>query len=689
MLKIFEDIRLAREFRKYESQMKAKNPLVETWGYEKTYGKAQPHDFAGMVQNYQSWAYACIQRNAYSVAKTDLRIYKKLKSNNGVDYEEITEHPFLDLMGSVNPFFNRFELWCLTVTFLELTGNAYWWLVKDPLGVPRAIWNIPAHWMKIVPSKTEFIAGYVMKQPNSPIEVPFDAADIIHFKYPSPFSIYYGCPPMYAAAYDVDINREMKSHGVHFLMNAAQPAGVLYTDQRLGDKEYERLRTMWNMRHKGSSNSGKIAILESGLKYEKTGSNLAELQYDATSRNVRDSILAIFGVPASQLGLVEDVNRANAEANEYVYQSGTIMPKLKLIEEKLNEKMMPIYDTGIVCEFDDTVPQDKEFRLREKTEEIRSGYSSIDDVRVEDGKEPYDTPETSAPLIPFSVIPAGSPKPEPQGTYPEQDPEEDDEEKGKKSYRPLHDTKAKRERKWQVFAAMTAPQERHFGEAMKRYFQRQKSIVMDNLSKYKAYQAKAGFEANILFPMNEENERLRMIAKAYIEEAVKSGAMLGFNELESTIDFNLIEPNILRAVEKRVSFFAETINENTASLIKDALDSGIAAGESIDKIAGRIDGIFNFSEKFRSVRIARTEVIGAANEGQLFSYRESGVESKMWITARDENVRDSHQIEGQTIDLNQQFTLKSGERLDYPGDRDAPVGEIVNCRCTVSPVVKT
>ena len=682
MLKIFEDIKLAREFRKFEGKVKKANPLVEMWGYEKTMGKTQPHDFAQMVNNYQSWVYACVNRNAFSVAKTDLRLYKKVMTKEGDDYEEILTHPFLELMASVNPFFNRFELWVLTTTFLELTGNAYWWMVRDQLGVPRALWNIPAHWMKIIPSKSEFIAGYVMQQPGSPDKVPFSIDDIIHFKYPSPFSLYYGCPPMFAAAYDVDINRELKAHGVSFLANAAQPAGVLYTDERLGDKEYKRLRDMWNMRHKGSANAGKIAVLEAGLKYEKTGSNLAELQFSDTSRNVRDAILAIFGVPASQLGLVEDVNRANAEANEYVYQNGTVLPKLKLIEEKLNEKMMPIYDVNLVCEFDNPVPMDKEFRLREQAEHIRSGYSSIDDERIEDGKEPYATPETEMPLIPFSLMPAGSPKPEPVDPYESED--DDSEEKSIT----LYETKAKRDRKWEVFIAMTAPQESHLGNAMGRFFAHQRKTVMENLNKYRSYPVKAGVESNIIFNMNEENERLKNMVRAYIEEAVKSGVTLGYTELNNTIDFTLMSPNILKAVEKRMGYFAENVNGNTADLLRDEISEAIRLGESIDKIADRVQGVFSYSERYRSVRIARTEVIGAANEGQLMAYVQEGVENKEWITARDERVRESHQIDGQVVGVTENFTLADGERLQMPGDRHASVGNIVNCRCAVAPIVR-
>lgn len=633
-MSIIDDLKLAFQYRKFERNVrKGQNPLVELVGYEKTYGKPQPQDYAGMVTNYQSWVYACINRNAFSVAKCELELYKKTKAKTGEDYVEIYDHPFLDLMKSVNPFFNRFELWVLTTTFLDLTGNAYWWLVKDTLGVPRAIWNIPSHWMKIVPSKTKFIEGYVMQQPGSPDKTPFDETEIIHFKYPSPFNMFYGCSPMYAAAYDVDINRELKAHGVNFLMNSAQPAGVLTTEQTLNDREYERLKTMWNLKHKGSSNAGKLAILEAGLRYEKTGSSLAELQFSETSRGVRDSILAIFGVPASQLGLVEDVNRANAEANEYVYQNGTILPKLKLIEEKLNEKLMPIYDVNLVCEFENPVPMDKEFRLREQQTHIASGYSSIDDERIEDGKEPYNAPETSVPLIPFSVIPAGTERPEPTNEVTPVEPEddEDDEDDTTKAFvstKSLYNTKAKRTRKWETFVSMTTPQEGTFKHVMARFFESQRKLVMENLNKFKGYSVKAGIEANIVFPANQENNRLKILVRPLIERAVKSGAKLGYTELASPIDFNLIEPNLLRAVEKRMTFFAENVNESTAKLLTDAIKEGVTAGESIADISKRVGDVFDFSEKFRSVRIARTEVIGAANEGQLLSYVENGVEEK-------------------------------------------------------------
>lgn len=690
---ILADIRLLMDFRKFEKQKVTadyptpNNPLVQFIGYEKTWGLPEPHDFKGMIEDFNSWSFACAYRNAFSVAKVPLKLFKKPSLLDQLaEEEEITNHPFLDMMRNVNIYFNKFELMVITQLFLEVTGNAYWWLIKDPLGVPRAIWYLPSNWVKVVPDKDTFVGGYVMTVPPKGIKIPFPAEEVVHFKYPGIFSLYYGTPPMYGALYDVNLNKNIKQYGNNFFLNNAQPAGALMTEDALSDEQFKRLMTMWNMRHRGVENAGKVAVLEGGLKYEKIGDSLKEMKFEDTSRSVRDSILAIFGVPASKLGLVEDVNRANAEANDFTYQKETIEPRLTLIEEKINEKIMPMYDDELSCKFDSPVPQDKEFRLKEKAENIRMGYSSIDEERQEDGLEPLNLPETQVPLIPFSVVPAGTEKPTPEqaGSTPQ-------EQLPPKKELSIETKRLHRRRKWEIFATMTKPQENMMARMMKRFFESQRREVMNNLNKYKSQKdIKAGFEANIIFLKPQEDERLKGLSVDHIKDAFESGFSLAYQELGKDLVMTYLEPKILRAIEKRVNFFTDKVNDTTLQLIKDGLTEGLNKGESIEGIARRLTDIFDYSENYRSVRTARTEIIGASNAGQLDAYRENGVEEKEWITARDEKVRDSHQIDGQTIDINEDFTLNSGIRLQYPGDRtgNAPAGELINCRCCVSPVVK-
>jgi len=656
-------------------------PWVTTIGYEKTYGKDSQMNMDEMVANYKSWPYACINRNAFSIAKTDLYIYKETQNKQGEELEQIFQHPFLELLKNVNPFFNKFELWTITSIYLELTGNAYWWIPKSMLGIPEVIWSIPANWVKIVPSEQKFIAGYVVKTPQQGTPIPFDEEEIVHFKYPSPFSLYYGASPLQAAAYGVDLNNHTKTWGINFFMNNAQPSGVLETPDSLTAEQFTRLRDMWNNKYRGSENAGKMAILEKGLKYNQIGSDMSKMNFTDLSRNVRDEILAVFGVPASKLGLVEDVNRANAEANDYTYQKETVLPRLRLIEEKLNEKMMPLYDVGLVCKFDNPVPEDKEFRLKESVEHIRTGYSSIDDERVEDDREPYDLPETTVPLLPMSLIPAGTPQEEPEEPMIEDDPTPD-----KAITKAAKDT-----HKWQVFVAVTGPQEKMLERTMRQFFQEQYSEVMKNYNKIKTVKSDTGELSDfIVFDMNEQYNKLKGISAAHISEAFTSGVGLGYADLG--IDtFSIIQPNILRSIDGRIDFFAKKVNETTLELIRGSLRDGIQAGEPISEIGKRLDKIYDFRIKNGARTTAQTEVIGAANSGQLQAYIEAGVKFKRWLTAKDEKVRDSHRAtDKQTVGITEDFTTGAGAKLQYPGDRSssAPAGEVINCRCTVSPIVK-
>jgi HK97 family phage portal protein len=682
---LINDIKLFRKFQKYAKAANAEpkvNPIVTLYGYEKNYGTPPPLDFDNYVENFRSWAFNCGYRNALGVAKVPLKIYKRSVVDNKEVLDQITAHPFLDLMQSVNPHFNKFELMVLTELNLEVCGNAYWWIVRDGLRVPRQVWNIPANWMKIVPSQTEFVAGYVMTVPGrQATPIPFQVDEIIHFRVPGLQSIYYGTPWMFGAQYDVDLNKQIKTYGINFLLNNAQPNGVLSTDDSLTQAQWDRLMTTWMARHKGSGNAGKIAVLESGLKFEKTGSNLSEVAYPDTSRSVRDGILATFGVPASQLGLVEDVNRANADANEYNYQKGTIVPRLTLIEEKLNEKMMPLYDARLVCKFDSPVPEDKEFRLRERQINIASGYSTIDEEREKDGMEALNLPETSVPLIPFNLVPSGTTADD--ATAPK---DEDPETKA------IEQKKDRRDHAWDMFIQMTGPMEKRFGNAMKRFFKVQHDEITRNLMKHRSFVPgqKAGLETSLIFNVSSENKRLAGFAKPFIMDAFTGGLKLGAREVDSSIAFDMQIPNIERAIDERIQFFSTRINESTVELLNDTIQEGVSFGESIDKIAARVNGVFDFSEKYRSVRIAQTEVIGAANSGQMKAYHDAGVKEKEWITARDEKVRESHQIDGQVVGMTSGFTLNSGTRLQYPGDRsgDAPAEDIINCRCRIAPVVK-
>lgn len=75
----------------------------------------------------------------------------------------------------------------------------------------------------------------------------------------------------------------------------------------------------------------------------------------------------------------------------------------------------------------------------------------------------------------------------------------------------------------------------------------------------------------------------------------------------------------------------------------------------------------------KAMRTARTETSHAAGFGQREAAKQSGVvKKKIWLTSRDDRVRDSHiAMEGETVDLDERYSDGSM----FPGEQD------IMCRC--------
>ena len=143
-------------------------------------------------------------------------------------------------------------------------------------------------------------------------------------------------------------------------------------------------------------------------------------------------------------------------------------------------------------------------------------------------------------------------------------------------------------------------------------------------------------------------------------------------------DMNFPTPKHLD-VTKDVMWNIKNINSQVAQ--------GIVQGESIPKIAARIQNVTNVNT-VSAVRTARTMATNCQNAGRVQNMKtaeEWGVQTrKRWICTHDSRTRDSHlEIDGETIAND--GTFSNGCR--WPGDPIGPPAEVWNCRCTLVTVV--
>ncbi|MEE0308858.1 MAG: phage minor head protein [Slackia isoflavoniconvertens] len=125
-------------------------------------------------------------------------------------------------------------------------------------------------------------------------------------------------------------------------------------------------------------------------------------------------------------------------------------------------------------------------------------------------------------------------------------------------------------------------------------------------------------------------------------------------------------------------------------LVSSQLTQGVLLGESIPKIARRVQNVTG-SNIATAMRTARTAVTGAECAGRMNSYeRAKGMGIKLkkeWVSTLDNRTRHSHrQLDGERIDNDEKAKFSNGCR--YPGDPTARYAEICNCRCTVIAAVE-
>lgn len=139
------------------------------------------------------------------------------------------------------------------------------------------------------------------------------------------------------------------------------------------------------------------------------------------------------------------------------------------------------------------------------------------------------------------------------------------------------------------------------------------------------------------------------------------------------------------------------VPDEVYGLIVAEVERGISEGRALDRVQADIRVILTASGhdrwENRAWTVARTETIGAVNAG-IFRSAELDAEQrgdvapfKVWISTDDKRTRPTH------VEADQQRTLLSepfrvgGSALLFPGDPRGAAAEVINCRCSLMPIV--
>jgi len=655
-----------------------------------SFGSAYRHMLGGgaerkYLQEYRNWVYACVQARSEEVGNIQLRLLK--------DGEEVPESELVDLIHGVNPSMTKSQLFEATQAFLDLDGNAFWFLARDAKGKGkiREIWPLRPDHVTIMQSKTNplQVEGYVYQSGAN--KVVLAPNEILHFKNFNPLGEHpfphRGMGIVEAASWSIDTDNEARQWNFSFFKNSAKPDGVLVKEGAgaMSQDEYQRLKEQLNQEHRGTLNAHKTMVLSGGLKWQEISRSQKEMDFVEQRRFSRDEILALFRVPKSVLGIVEDVNRANAEASNYIFALRTVKPLMEQIVETLNEFLVPEFGEGLELTFDSPVPEDRIQIVAEYTAGLDK-WLTRNEIRKLEGLPPSENGDTIFGPLAFQPID--------HVTEEKSAPRSAEKKSGTKSGNVIAEIVSKfNEKKEPEKNQLSELAVKNYVEIWKKAFEveteplrkkidiflaAQEKEVQKNIREelkgieVKEYQFKAA--EDFLFDEDEAIEAGINLITPNLRRYVRQAGDQAFLLTGAEGAFDPSNPNTEKFIKERAKEFSETFNETTAKRLLDQVKEGLEKNETTEELSERVSQFYEGEQDFRSERAARTEVSASSNFAAQEAYQQAGAEKMQWIVV-DPQDEDCISNEGEIVDIGDEFPS---------GDKFPPVHP--QCVCTVLPV---
>lgn len=308
--------------------------------------------------------FAVVTKLANSTSQVDWHLYRKSDGRGRISgtesRKEVTSHAALDLWNKPNPFYTQQQFIEAFQQHQELVGESDWLVGKaEGWDIPLELWPIRPDKLRVNPSPTEFIKDYTYIGPDGE-QVPLERNEIIQIKLPNPLDPYRGMGPVQSILADLDATKYSAEWNRNFFLNSAEPGGIIEVDKRLDDDEFNEMRSRWNEQHRGVRNAHRVALIEQGKWVDRSYSQ-KDMQFAQLRQVSRDVIMEAFTMSKLMMGIVDDVNRASAEASEYVFSKYLLISRLERIKQALNNKLLPMFGPtgeGLEFDYDNPVPKD-------------------------------------------------------------------------------------------------------------------------------------------------------------------------------------------------------------------------------------------------------------------------------------------------------------------------------------------
>ena len=286
--------------------------------------------------------YACVRILSEAIAGLPLHLYR-YKEDGGKE-QAVDNNLYRLLHDEPNPEMTSFVFRETLMTHLLLWGNAYAQIIRNGKGEVIALYPLMPNKMSVDRDEKGQLY-YTYSRANEEAAtmtgntVILKPSDVLHIPGLG-FDWLVGYSPIAMAKNAIGMAIACEEFGAKFFANGAAPSGVLEHPGTI--KDPAKVRDSWNSTFGGSANSGKVAVLEEGMKYTPISISPEQAQFLETRKFQINEIARIFRVPPHMVGDLEKSSFSNIEQQSLEFVKYTLEPWVVRWEQALSRALLSI-----------------------------------------------------------------------------------------------------------------------------------------------------------------------------------------------------------------------------------------------------------------------------------------------------------------------------------------------------------
>jgi len=607
--------------------------------------------------------------------------------------EDIAEHPFYDLMSMPNDSLAGTQLDELTRAWMLLRGRAFWLLDAEVRGVPTRVRVLEADRVTALKRDGELIGWRY--QPCTGAAVNLSTEEVVRFAFADHRDPYGGLSPLEAAQLYASINwRGAKSQDQFYGRGGFPPFYVKFPTEagNVTQGQQDMMRESFREKYLGMRNRWDPPFMFRGATLESIGINQRDAEWIAEQGLSAKFIFGCYQVPYGYGGFTEDANRSVTVEETRRFWGGTVRQDGQLVTSIINARIFDRFWPGLRMEYDfrskmaEMMPEEIRASITSMDTLWRMGVPASEAARIVGVTlDAENRPWLDEGFLPFSVVLADQVMAPPEPAVAPVDTG--------KSARHSRWPKTERLRSalWKTYTARTDKVERRMLSSWRGWLDWLRDYALSNLRSAKATGGAhpaidsllVRDEAGKLLPSSAEAGRQAVDrTKADRLAAIKEGYDSVAADLATDDTFDLLDPKVVQALAERTVFIKSSV-DGEMDRLRAKVSEGIQSGATIDEIEHDIRAHINQSKLGMARTVARTETMSSFSRARFDAFEQAGIGKEEWLSARDADVRESHQIDGEVAIIGSPFS----NGLLYPHDPMGAEDEVINCRCVPLPVV--